>query len=34
MKHEDTHLNVEAKLIESLGMEIGGRMHTTRSRND
>lgn len=34
MKHEDTHLNVEAKLIESLGMDIGGRMHTTRSRND
>jgi argininosuccinate lyase len=34
MKHEDTHLNVEAKLIEALGMDIGGRMHTTRSRND
>jgi argininosuccinate lyase len=34
MKHEDTHLNVEAKLIAALGMDIGGRMHTTRSRND
>lgn len=34
MKNEDTHLNVEAKLIEDLGMDIGGRMHTTRSRND
>jgi argininosuccinate lyase len=34
MKHEDTHLNVEAKLIEALGMDVGGRMHTTRSRND
>lgn len=33
-KHEDTHLNVEARLIETLGMDIGGRMHTTRSRND
>jgi argininosuccinate lyase len=27
-------LNVEARLIEHLGMDIGGRMHTTRSRND
>jgi len=33
-KNEDVHLNVEGKLIDDLGMDIGGRMHTTRSRND
>jgi argininosuccinate lyase len=32
--NEDVHLNVEAKLIGDLGMDIGGRMHTCRSRND
>lgn len=31
---EDVHMNVEAKLIEALGMETGGWMHTCRSRND
>jgi argininosuccinate lyase len=33
-QNEDVHLNVEGKLIEDLGMDIGGRMHTCRSRND
>ena len=32
--NEDVHLNVEGKLIKDLGMDIGGRMHTCRSRND
>jgi argininosuccinate lyase len=33
-QNEDVHLNVEGKLIQELGMDIGGRMHTCRSRND
>ena len=33
-ENEDVHLNVEGKLIKELGMDIGGRMHTCRSRND
>lgn len=32
--HEDVHMNVEARLIAQLGMEVGGKMHTSRSRND
>jgi argininosuccinate lyase len=32
--NEDVHLNVEGKLIKDVGMDIGGRMHTCRSRND
>lgn len=31
---EDVHLNVESTLIEELGMEVGGKLHTARSRND
>ena len=31
---DDVQMTVEAKLIGALGMEVGGRMHTTRSRND
>ena len=31
---EDIHLNVEGELIDRLGMDIAGCMHTTRSRND
>jgi argininosuccinate lyase len=31
---EDVHLNVESTLIERVGPEIGGRLHTGRSRND
>jgi argininosuccinate lyase len=34
IKHEDVHLNIEARVIAKLGLEIGGRMHTARSRND
>lgn len=32
--HDDVHMNVEARVIAEVGMESGGRMHTTRSRND
>lgn len=31
---EDVHLNLENRVISKLGMDIGGRMHTARSRND
>jgi argininosuccinate lyase len=27
-------LNIKGKLIKELGMDIGGRMHTCRRRND
>ncbi len=30
---EDIHMNIEAALIEKIG-DIGGRLHTARSRND
>lgn len=30
---EDVHMNIEAALIEAIG-EVGGRLHTGRSRND
>ena len=30
---EDVHMNIEARLIEKVG-EIGGKLHTARSRND
>jgi len=30
---EDIHMNIEARLIEKIG-EIGGKLHTARSRND
>lgn len=31
--HEDVHMAIESKLIELVG-EVGGRMHSGRSRND
>jgi len=31
---EDVHSNVESWLIAKYGMEIGGKLHTARSRND
>jgi len=31
---EDVHSNVEAWLIAKSGQEVGGRLHTARSRND
>jgi argininosuccinate lyase len=31
---EDVHMNAEKKVIDALGMDVGGRMHTCRSRND
>lgn len=33
-EREDVHLNVEGRLIDMLGMDVAGKMHTTRSRND
>lgn len=30
----DLHYNIEAAVIKALGMDVGGRMHTARSRND
>ena len=32
--HDDVHMNMEARLIDATSMEVGGQMHTTRSRND
>ena len=34
LEHEDVHMNVESRLIDALGIDVGGRMHTGRSRND
>ncbi|KUO16774.1 argininosuccinate lyase [Streptomyces dysideae] len=31
---EDVHFNIEQMVIEDLGREVGGHMHTARSRND
>jgi argininosuccinate lyase len=31
---EDVHSNVESWLIRRLGIEVGGKLHTARSRND
>jgi len=31
---EDPYFNYEAKIIERLGSDVGGRMHIARSRND
>ena len=31
---EDVHMNVESYLIENVGRECGGKLHTARSRND
>lgn len=31
---DDVQMTTEAKLIGALGMDVGGRMHTCRSRND
>ncbi len=33
-KKEDVHSNIESFLIEKIGIEIGGKLHTGRSRND
>ena len=33
MELEDIHMNIEARLIEMVG-EVGGKLHTARSRND
>ncbi len=31
---EDAQMNVEGRLIEAIGIDVGGKMHTCRSRND
>ena len=31
---EDVHAGLESLLVESLGVDVGGRMHMGRSRND
>ena len=31
---EDVHSNVESRLVRKLGIEVGGKLHTARSRND
>ena len=33
-RFEDVHAGIESLLIESVGMDVGGRMHMGRSRND
>ncbi len=33
-EYEDVHEYIEAKVVEKVGMEIGGMIHTGRSRND
>ena len=33
-KYEEIYFNVEQKLIQRVGLEVGGRLHTGRSRND
>src|SRR5689334_1804496 len=32
--NEDVHMNVEKRLIESVGAAVGAKLHTARSRND
>ncbi len=32
--YEDVHIALESRLIETIGEDIGGRMHSGRSRND
>ncbi|MGP3667838.1 MAG: argininosuccinate lyase [Candidatus Bathyarchaeota archaeon] len=31
---EDVHLNIEQFVVDKVGVEVGGKMHTGRSRND
>lgn len=33
-QREDAYFNYEARLIDKIGIDTGGRMHTARSRND
>ena len=33
-EYEDYYFNIEKIIIARVGMEIGGKMHTARSRND
>ena len=34
MSYEDIHISIEARLINLVGENTGGRMHSARSRND
>ena len=31
---EDVHMNIEVRITEQVGVRIGGKVHTGRSRND
>jgi len=33
-EREDIHMHIEARLAELVGEEVGGKLHTARSRND
>lgn len=33
-KYDDVHVLIESRIIKNLGEEVGGRLHTARSRND
>ncbi|MBN2335086.1 argininosuccinate lyase [Candidatus Bathyarchaeota archaeon] len=33
-EYEDIHEYIEARVIDKIGIEVGGKMHTGRSRND
>ncbi len=33
-EHEDIHMNIEAALIEAVGLELGGHLQAGRSRNE
>ncbi|MCK5670057.1 argininosuccinate lyase, partial [Candidatus Bathyarchaeota archaeon] len=33
-EYEDIHPFIEAKVIEKIGIEVGGKLHAGRSRND
>lgn len=34
IENEDIHMAVEKRLSEIIGKELGGKLHTARSRND
>jgi len=34
LEGEDVHMNVEGRMLKTVGPDVGGRMHTCRSRND
>ncbi len=34
LSHEDVHMAIEEKVIESVGLDVGGNIHIGKSRND